>query len=116
MSEKINLTEEQITKSIDKTGGNVAEASRILKVGRDTYYKFLNLYELRPYMEEARISLRDRALECVENNIDGDSDLAMKYLNYTKSTTGVNLNVSGDGIQISVSSEESKKDLDKFLK
>jgi len=114
---KIKLTKEQIIASIDKTGGNVKHASKILDVSRDIFYKFLKEYDLRGYLEESRIALRDKALEVVEENFDTDPSLAMKYLQFTKNLTG-GITVTGDkeGFKIVVGNQEDKKDLDNFLK
>ena len=114
MGAKINITKEQMIKSIDTSMGNIKEAIKVLKIGRDTYNKFIKKYELRPYLEEARIALRDKALECVEDNIVTDPHIAIKYLQFTKNLTS-GVTVQGDNMIINVGKEVDREGLNEFL-
>ena len=114
MSKKIVRTKDEVIAAIDKSGGNIKEMTTLLGCGRDVVYKLLKVNELRPYLDEARLDLVDRALETVKDNID-TPEVALRYLNYAKTLGSVNLQVNGDNLVINVGKVEDKENLDKFI-
>ena len=116
MSDKLMKTEAEIREVIDITGGTIKEMAAMFACSRFTIYKMLKEYDLRPYLEAARVDLTDLALETIKGDIT-NVDTAIRYLNYAKSLGVVNMQINSDkGVIINVNSSEDKTAIDKFLR
>jgi transposase-like protein len=112
--EKLNITKKDLTENIYNAGGNISKVVKAYGASRETIYKYIREFDLRGVVEEARIALRDKAIETVENNMD-DVDTALKYLSFTKNLNQGTININGDNLKVVVQNKDAKKDLDKFL-
>lgn len=112
------FSKEDILGALEKTKGIIVKAAKGLGVSDTTVYNYIGKYELMPDVEALRQRFKDVAMNEVVSNLEGNPDFSLDFLKYLQRTeVGKNmLSITGDNMNITVSSEEDKDNLDKFLK
>jgi hypothetical protein len=111
------VSKEKLKEEILLGYGILARVARNLNVGIASIYRWINKYDLKEFVTEARTLIDDAALDSALNGAIDDPNVAIKLLSVRKVTgNGFKLNVDKEGgIEIIVKSEDEKNDLDKFL-
>ena len=106
-------TEEEIRIAILSASGILVRAARALGVGNTTIYKYIEMYNLKDFVKDARERVEDLALAVVIDNMENDPKLALGLLNYLGRYKGHTTPLGG--MTINVTSVQQEDDLNIFI-